>query len=270
MAVDQADAVERLAGAGHRVDQADRDQPEIRPCRRLGAGRNRRRQIDRRGVGVGGGGDRQRAVGPHPQSEVEAVEFEPVNLDLQLQQRPNVEPDPAAGRREDWATGGIVNGDAAEAERHAAVAAHQRGRADRNDVTRTKPLLETAGDARIEDFEIDWPPGEQRRESADRRGDHQDGDKDGADCDAACAPPEQRLARTRQRPAPAAVQQMPNCGSRLGPRRCVDAADQTPQVSARLSPPFDGLGRRCGPFFAARGQRAISPARRDSSRPLSS
>ena len=34
MAVDKADAVERLAGAGHRVDQADRDQSEIRPRRR--------------------------------------------------------------------------------------------------------------------------------------------------------------------------------------------------------------------------------------------
>ena len=139
--------------------------------------------------------------GPHPQPEVEAVEFQPVNLDLQPQQRPDVEPDPAAGRREDRAAGGIANGDAAEAERDAAVAAHQRGAADRNDVARAEPLLETAGDARIEAFEVDRPPGEQQGESADRRCDHENGDKDGADGDAARAPPEQRLARTRQRRA---------------------------------------------------------------------
>ena len=92
-----------------------------------------------------------------------------------------------------------MNGDAAEAKRDAAVAARQRGRADRNDVARTQPFLETAGDARIEEFEVDWPPSEQQGESADRRYDRENGDKDGAEGDAARAPPEQRLARTPQR-----------------------------------------------------------------------
>ena len=171
-----------------------------------------------------------------------------MNFDPQREQRPDVEPDPAARRREDGAAGGIVNGDAAESKRDAAVAARQRRRANRNEVARTKSLLETAGDARIEKLEVDRPPGEQCGEPANCRCDHQDGDKDGADSDAARAPAEQWLARSRQALAAAAVQQASNCGSRLGPRRCVNAADQTPQVSARSSTPFGGSGRRGGPL----------------------
>ena len=55
------------------------------------------------------------------------------------------------------------------------------------------------------------------------------------------------------------MQQALNRGSRLGPRRCVDAADQTPQVSARLSPPFGEVGPSLRPLSPRSASERPSP-----------
>jgi hypothetical protein len=183
-------------------------------------------------VGIGRRGDRQRPVGPDAQAQVEPFELEPADLDLQREQRPEVEPDPAARRRQNGPAGGVANGNAAEAEREAAVAAHQGGRTDRDDVARAESLLQAAGDARVEAFEVDRPGGEQQRQAPDRGDNQENCDDNDAEDGAARALPQHRLTPNRQRGGAAAPQQMPYRGPRPGPRRCVDAADQTPQVSA--------------------------------------
>ena len=80
MAVDEANPIQRLARAGHRVDHAKDEQTEVgrgslRGLRRLRG--FRRRKLDRRSAGVAGGGDRKRAVLAHMKAQVEPVEIRP-------------------------------------------------------------------------------------------------------------------------------------------------------------------------------------------------
>ena len=105
MAVGQADVVQRLARAGHRVNHPKGEQAEVgrgglslslRWLRGFG-----RRKFDCRRAGIAGRGDRQHAVLAQAKAQVQAVEFQPMHLDLEGEKRQRVEADPAPGRRKD-------------------------------------------------------------------------------------------------------------------------------------------------------------------------
>ena len=230
MAARKPDAVERLARSRHRVDDPERDEPEIGRCAgRRGFGRGGRRQFDGRRVRIRRGRDRKRAVRAQAQSQIETVEFEPPDLDLEGQQRKRVEADPAARRGKNGAAGAIADGDAAETERDAAVHAHEVGRADRDGEARSQALLQTLRDPRIQAFDVDRTrsrAGRRRRRAppAPRRGRPR----------RSSARREKDAARRRQPPGPRqspplpAAQQALHRRSGFGPCRCVDFARPTP------------------------------------------
>ena len=218
MAVDEIDAIERLAGAGHRVDQADGDEAEVRPGDRVRLRGNGRGQIDRGGVSVGCGGDRERAVGPHPQPQIKTVKIEPLHLDVELQQRPDVEPDPASRRGKNGPAGLVVDRDAAESQGEAALGARQRSRANRHHVARAESLLQALGDTRIEADEIDRPGEEEIADRPKRDADREHDEHGAADKDPASSRSEALPTRASRSLAPAAVQQLLDRGPRPGPR----------------------------------------------------
>ena len=132
--------------------------------------------------------------------------------------------------------------------------AHEVGRADRDDVARSQPLLETAGDARIQAFDVDRPRGEQEGEPPTVASDHDERRQRRRRWRRGGAPPE-RGARTRQR------RPCPLCSRRCIAARALDrVAASMPPIKPRglrsLKPAFRRVGPSLRPLSPRCGQRA--------------
>ncbi len=159
MAVGEAQPVERLCGAGHRLDGGPHDRGESAGAvARSGP----RRQGNWGCARIAGDRKRERAVLGDMQAQVEPVELEPAHPDARHRRRERIKAHLAARGEKDRSSAGVSHRETLEAQTDAPRVVHHVSGTESDGVAVAYPLLKRGLDLVVHADQPDWASGEHR------------------------------------------------------------------------------------------------------------